>query len=354
MSAVLGNYLRRRVTGQIIALLLGLTGLMQLLELLEVTNDVLDRNLGIAGVLHYAMLRLPSQMLVALPLAGLLGSMAAFYAMARAREITALRSAGVGLSRLLVYLLPVPILFAALHFGLAQKLVPMAERSLKTWWDSTVPLEQRDADSRWVRTTGGILLFERSSADGKRLLDVRIYNRGDDGLLTLTIRADEAQWQGGSWRLRGARDVQTTPGNWSPGPAARIWRSNLSPDEVAQLDVTDPHLSTVVLTDVIGGKRVSTRPKSYYQTVLLQSYVAPFTVFIMMLLAMPAAIVSERGGGGGRMLLALFFGLGFLLVQGIFSSFGTSGRISPQLAAAAAPVAFALLGLLQLRTCERA
>ena len=102
------------------------------------------------------------------------------------------------------------------------------------------------------------------------------------------------------------------------------------------------------------GERVSTRPRSYYQTVLLQAAVAPFTVFIMMLLAMPAAIVSERGGGGWRMLLALFFGLGFLLVDGIFSSFGTSGRISPQLAAMAAPTAFALLGLVQLRACERA
>ena len=354
MSAVLGNYLRRRVIGQIIGLLLALTGLMQLLELLEVTNEVLDRHLGFIGVLHYAVLRIPSQLQFLLPLAGLLGSMAAFYAMARAREITALRSAGVGLWRLLVYLLPVPILFAAVHFALAQQLVPRAEGALKSWWDSTVPLEDRTPNPQWVRTSGGILLFERSSADGERLQDVRIYSRSTDGLLTLTTRAEEAHREGNSWRLSGARDLQTTPGDRSPGPAGRDWISNLKPDDVAQADSLDPHLSTVALADVIGGERVSTRPRSYYQTVLLQSYVAPFTVFIMMLLAMPAAIFSERGGGGGRMLLALFFGLGFLLVDGIFSSFGTSGRISPQLAATAAPAAFALLGLLQLRSCERA
>ncbi len=64
MSAVLGNYLRRRVTGQIVGMLFALTGLMQLLELLEVTNDVLDRHLGLVGVLHYAVLRIPSEMLV--------------------------------------------------------------------------------------------------------------------------------------------------------------------------------------------------------------------------------------------------------------------------------------------------
>lgn len=354
MRAVLGNYLRRRVTGQIFGMLLALTGLIQLLEMLDVTTEVLDRKLGVIGVLHYAALRIPSEMLIALPLAGLLGSMATFYAMARAREITALRSAGVGLWRLLMYLLPVPLLYALLHVALVQKVVPAAESARQSWWDSTVPLEDQQADPRWVRTSGGIMLFERNSADGRRLLDVRIYVRGEDGLMTLATRADEAQWMSDHWQLSGARDLHVSPGNWTPGPPVRDWASNISPDDVMQLDVADPHLSSSALADVIGGERVSTRPRSYYLTVLLQSFVAPFTVFIMMLLAMPAAIASERGGGGGRMLLALFLGLGFLLVNGIFSSFGTSGRISPLLAAVAAPAIFALFGLVQLRACERA
>jgi lipopolysaccharide export system permease protein len=353
MKLVLGNYLRKRVAGQILGLLLALTALMQLLELLEVTTEVLDRGLGAAGVLRYAMLRIPAELLVALPLAGLLGSMAAFYAMARTREITALRSAGVGLGRVLIYLLPVPLLFALLHLALAQKLVPVAEGALKSWWDSTVPLEERPSDPQWVRTSQGILMFERSSADGLRMLDVRIYERGSDDLLRLATRAEEAVWRGDHWQLSQVRDLTVGQG---PQPAVvpqRSWDSNLSPDDILQLDAAEPHLSSSALADVIGGERVSTRPRSYYETVLLQSMVAPFTVFIMMLLAMPAAIVNERGGGGGRMLLALFLGLGLLLVDGIFSAFGTSGRISPLLAALAAPLTFALLGFWQLKSCER-
>ncbi len=105
---------------------------------------------------------------------------------------------------------------------------------------------------------------------------------------------------------------------------------------------------------MISGERVSTRPISVIQTVLLQSFTAPFAVFIMMLLAMPAAIVSERGGGGVRVLLALALGLGFVLVDGICSAFGTSGDIPPLMAATAAPLLFAILGAWQLRSCERA
>jgi lipopolysaccharide export system permease protein len=353
MKRVLGSYLRRRVSGQILGLLLALTGLMQLVELLEVTPEVLDRKLGISGLLHYAALRIPSQLVFALPLAGLLGSMTAFYAMARSREITALRTAGVGLTRVLTYLLPVPILFALLQLGLSQLLVPVAESSLKSWWESTIDLESKLPNDQWVRTSNGILLFERSSADGRRLLDVRIYARDPQGLLLLRTHARSADWDGSKWLLSDAGDMQVRPGIAPVRTAQTAWNSNLRPSDVMQLDSADPHLSSMDLADVISGERVGTQPLSVYQTVLLQSFTAPFTVLIMMLLAMPAAIVSERGGGGGRVLLALALGLGFVLVNGILSAFGTSGRISPLVAATAAPLLFAMLGVWQLRGCER-
>ena len=54
MTRVLGPYLRKRVAVSIIGLLAALTGLMQLLELLDVTTDVLNRNLGVTGIVHYA------------------------------------------------------------------------------------------------------------------------------------------------------------------------------------------------------------------------------------------------------------------------------------------------------------
>jgi lipopolysaccharide export system permease protein len=350
---VLGAYLRKRFAAQVFGLLMALTALIQLFELLEISAEVLDRGLGIAGVLRYAMLRLPAQMEVSLPLAGLLGSMAAFHAMARTREITALRASGVGLGRMTGYLWPVPLLFALLHVALAQKVVPQSEAALKAWWDDAVPLEQREADPEWVHTSGGVALFDRHSADGTRLLDVRIFDRDEEGLLTRRTRAREARWQGDSWLLSEVEDFSPEGGTVSTG-AERVWRSNLRPEDVIRLDEAEPHLSTVELADVLGGERVGTRPRSFYATVLMQSFAAPFTVFIMMLLAVPAALVSERGGGGGRMFIALCLGLGFLLVDGIFSSLGTSGRIGPMAAAFTAPVAFAILGFVQLKVCERA
>jgi lipopolysaccharide export system permease protein len=353
MKRVLGPYLRKRVALSIIGMLAALTGLMQLLELLDVTTDVLNRNLGVAGILRYAVLRLPGEMSVALPLAALLGSMSAFYAMARSREITALRSAGVGLRRMLVFLIPVPIVLAVAQLALSQWLVPIAEQSLKSWWDSTIPLEERSAQPRWVHTSNGVLNFERNSADGRTMLNVGLYTRTPDGLLQLRTRARRADWAGNDWLLRGVTELAIS-GTAPPVDMERTrhWASNLRPDDILQLDVAEPHMSGAVLADVIGGDRVSTRPRSFYEAVLARSFTAPLVAFIMMLLALPSAIMSERGGGGGRLLVALGLGLGFLLVDGILASFGTSGRIAPWWSATIAPMTFAMIGFWQLFSCE--
>jgi lipopolysaccharide export system permease protein len=353
MKRVLGPFLRKRVALSIFGMLAALTGLMQLLELLDVTTDILNRNLGVVGILRYAALRLPGEMTVALPLAALLGAMSAFYAMARSREITALRSAGVGLRRILVYLIPVPIILALAQLALSQWLVPISEQSLKSWWDSTVPLEERPAEPRWVRTSNGVLNFERNSADGRTLLDVGLYTRSPEGLLQLRTRARRAEWAGSDWLLRGVTELAIS----GTAPAVdlertRHWSSNLKPEDILQLDVSDPHLSGMVLADVIVGERVSTRPRSYYEAVLARSFTAPLVAFIMLLLALPSAIVSERRGGGGRLLVALALGLGFLLVDGIMASFGTSGRIAPWWSASIAPLLFASIGFWQLFSCE--
>jgi lipopolysaccharide export system permease protein len=169
----------------------------------------------------------------------------------------------------------------------------------------------------------------------------------------LRTRARSAEWDGSQWMLTDAREIGVEPGVVPRREEQLVWQSNLRPSEVMKLDNPNAHFTSMELADVIKGERVGTQQRSVYRTVLLQSFTAPFTVFIMMLLAMPAAIVSERGGGGGRVLLALALGLGFLLANGILSAFGTSGRIPPVYAAVTAPLLFAAFGFWQLRSCER-
>lgn len=354
MTGQLPRYLRRRVGLQILALLAVLTAMMQLLELLDVTTEILQRGLGFSGLLHYALLRLPAELVLSLPLAVLLGGMTSLNAMARGLEITAMRASGVSMTRMLGHLLPVLLGLMTVQAILLQAVLPRVEIELKQWWSASTPPAEKVTERVWAHTRGGLVSIEAFSADGRQLQGIRVYAR-QAGLLTSELRAASARWDGEAWQLVDVTELRIdTAGLQRSHDAARRWQTNLHPDEVLRLGVTRPYLSSIMLADVIVGTRVGSQPLSYYQTALYRSFAAPLGVFIMLLLAMPTAASLSRGaGGGGEMLIALMLGLGFLLVDGILAALGSSGRFPPLATSVAAPLLFILIGWWRLQACER-
>ncbi len=357
MSGRLATYLRKRVGMQILALLAVLTAMMQLLELLDVTTDILERGQGVGGLMYYAALRTPAELALALPLAVLLGTMTALNTMSRGMEITAMRISGMSLLRLLRDLLPVLLVIAAIQVLLLQVVLPRVEIELKRWWNATAPAEPETAPEKvtpplWAHTRDGAVSIDTFSPDGRELQGVRLYAQ-QDGQLTSRVRATAARWDGRAWQLEDVTELRVdATGVRIVEEKVREWQSNLHPEEVLRLGLPRPYLSTMMLADVIAGSRVGSQPLSYYQTALYRSLAAPLGVFIMLLLALPTAITPARGTGGGAMLLALALGLGFLLFDGIVAALGSSGKFPPLATALTAPLLFTAIGLWRLRACE--
>ncbi len=353
MTGALARYLRRRTAVCTLTVMALLVVLMQVLELMDVTTDVLDRGLGLQGVAYYALLRAPSEIVLALPLAALLGAMWAFHDLARAREMIAVRTAGVSLRQILAYLLPVPLAVACAYVALSQAVVPETEAALQSYWTATAPPEEKP-DPIWIRTNGGPVSFMAASPDGRRLSNVRIYLRGQNALLAERISARSAEWERGVWQLEGVDQLQI-PADRSAHAAETTltWETNLRPDDVRRAEIARPHLSGMMLIDVIDGERAASQPLSYYQTALYRTFVSPLAPFIMLLLALPTLrSLPQRDDGGAALLLALALGLGFLLCDGLMAALGTSGRMPAAAAALSAPALFTAIGLVQLRRNE--
>ena len=160
------------------AVLCGLGGLFQVLDLLETSTDILSRGQGFAGILHYTFLRSPSVLLQALPLAALLGAIFSFSTLSRQNEICAMRAAGLPFRRVLLALLPTAIVIGLAHGALAELIVPKAQKSLTAWWASLPPSPDKDPDTEllWFRTGGAVVGVATVMPDGRRLDEVRIFS----------------------------------------------------------------------------------------------------------------------------------------------------------------------------------
>ncbi len=204
MKRVLGSYLRGRIAGQILGLLLALTGLMQLLEMLEVTATSAGTQVGRRkDCCTTPCCAFLAKCCSCCRLPACWARMSAFYAMARTREITALRTAGVGLTPSAG--VPAagadPVRAAAVRA--VAVLVPPAESSLR----SLVGVhhsagEQAGGSALGVEPATASCCSSAAVRTASKLLDVRIYDRDQQGLLTLRTRASERRmgWQS-QWQL---------------------------------------------------------------------------------------------------------------------------------------------------------
>ena len=103
---ILARFILKVVGFRILAALAVLFAVLQVLDLLDATTDVLDRGLGVSGVMRYAALRAPGLLIQAMPIAVLAGSLLAFNQLGRESAIIAMRASGISTFRLIGLSLP--------------------------------------------------------------------------------------------------------------------------------------------------------------------------------------------------------------------------------------------------------
>ncbi len=166
----LAGYVLKVVGLRILGAGLVLLAVLQILDLLEVTPDIVERDLGFAGVLHYAALRLPWLIDQAAPLAVLAGGIFAFMKLAGESEVVAMRASGVSTYRLLAMALPAAIAVMALEDLAVEVVVPRTDPALQTWWTATAPPEPaRAAKPRAFRVGSDVVTATAGDLTGRAL-----------------------------------------------------------------------------------------------------------------------------------------------------------------------------------------
>jgi len=331
-----------------------LMGILQVLDLLEVTTDILDRGLGVAGVFYYAALRAPRLVEQIAPISVLAGGLFAFSQLAREGAIIAMRAAGISAYRILAMAAPAAVAMMLLDFTCAQVIAPRTDPILDAWWRASTPAaERKDTGPRSFRVGDDLVVAAASAPDGRSLSGVKIYRRDPAGRLVERIEAPSATLGGTDWQLSQAVSTRFE------GEVARsvtsgsmTWTSALRPRDVQALFSENPTPSAATARRALlkGG---TDRPASYYETRLLSAFAGPFGALVMLLLSAPVALANFRSRQGAVLLTGgLAAGLVFLVVDGLLSALGESGAISPILAVWGGPVIFGSLALYALVTLE--
>lgn len=299
--------------------------------------------------LAYVALTLPGRAYEILPIAVLIGTLYALTLLARHSEITVLRASGLATSELLASLMKTGLVFVLLTIAIGELIAPPAER-----FAQQVRLQAKGAmvakefrSGLWVKDDRSFINVREVAPDAA-LRGVRIYQFDAAQVLQSITEAASGAFDSGSetWRLR---DVVRTVFA-ADGSGARVetseqqdWKSGLSPEVVSVLMVKPERMTVYTLfqyVSYLGGNQQKTER---YEIALWKKLVYPLATLVMMILALPFAYVQDRVSAVSvRVFAGIMLGIGFHMLNGLFSSLGVINSWTPFTSAITPSVIFLL------------
>ncbi|NJK34058.1 MAG: YjgP/YjgQ family permease [Oscillatoriales cyanobacterium SM2_2_1] len=341
-------------------------------SLFELVRLVTDSGLSVWVALQIFLLQIPGFMVYSFPMSVLLATMLSFSRLSADGELTALRSCGVSVVRLLIPVILLSFLVSMLTFAFNEAIVPAANWQARSLLRISLNQDAPQFKDRDIiyQQYGDIVQEDNSTAqglvrsfyarrfNGQRMEGVTVIDFSQ-GRVQQILVADSAIWlpQENVWQFRlGTTYLVSPDGNYRS--ILRFEQQNLqlprSPLDLAQETRGTEEMNISELSRYIAlvQQTGNTKEVTRLEVRLQQKYALPFICMVFALIGSPLGMRPQRSStavGFGVSVLIIF---GYYLLLFISGALGQVGAV-PAVAAAWIPNAIcAGIGLFLLSRVE--
>ena len=374
------RYLAKQIYAAFGFILFALVALFLFFDILSELGSIQGGYTLPLALLH-VLLKAPSRISEIIPIAGLIGSIYVFAMLASQSEFTILRIAGLDVKRALMTLTKISLPLIALTLIMSEWVGPYTEnkseqlrmRALGSSYSSQfktgvwVKDRLRDEDGNGPVRPGVRYVNVGKIDKDNEISNIRMYEF-DDAYRLLSIRsATSGQFdENGIWVLNDVTETrfketkQTDPLN--AVFSAQIFKhpmltleSEVTPQILSVLLVSPEKMSIVSLGRFISHLRDNKQDAHRHAIAFWKKTVYPFTIFVMLTLALPFAYLKVRAGSVGiKVFGGIMLGMSFQLFNSLFSNVGLLGSWPALLTALTPPLLYFLLALVGLRWVSKA
>jgi lipopolysaccharide export system permease protein len=322
---------------------LGLVSIYTLVVFVQDVNETRG-SYGALQVLEYSTLMIPNSLYTLMPIVALLGTLMGIGALARTGELTAMRSAGIAVSRIGGATLVAGLGLALFAFFLGDWLAPTSEGIATELRDNARGTDNSAGKSLWLRNAGSVVRINKPLSD-HHVRDLTIFRIGPDNRLQAAFTADDAVYQDDHWHLSGVKRTDFGDGSVSVTAQDQVDVSGgINPKDLKQFILMSDNLSVQGLLRLIGYMEGNHLDASKYRLLLWRRLVEPLTVVMMMLFAVPFVIGQQRDTTAGQRLLAgALVGIVFYLLNSVSVRMGDIYQWPAPLSAGLPTLVLALL-----------
>ena len=349
-SRTLTLYLARLFIVRILGVLVMLVVVLQSLQLLSESGDILAvPGNGQAELLRYVSLNVPQLIARFLPYAVLLATLLTFAPLNANSEVIAMRAGGLSAHQILAPMLLTAAVVSLFSFGFNETVVAPATGKLKQWTAlkyQKVPPDTGVRSNVYVPDGANVLAAATvtGSGPGIVLTGVTWYHRDGAGMVTEQLRSPRGTFAGPGWRLENPVhfDVATTTQVQLP---SQVIASRVTPAEMGLAKIDPDGQNLFQLSRSITAMKASGRRTTELEAKWWHKLSGPLSALLMPLLGSVAAFGLARSGTLLiRAVAGMAMGFTYFVVDNAALAMGNFGGYPPLVAAWAPFLLFVLVG----------
>jgi lipopolysaccharide export system permease protein len=374
------RYLARQIYAAFSFILFALVALFLFFDILSELGSVKGQYSLPLALLH-VLLKAPSRISEITPIAGLIGSIYVFAMLASQSEFTILRIAGLDMRRGLMTLAKISLPLIVVTLVMSEWLGPYTEKlsdqirmkALGSSYSSQfktgiwVKDRLRDEDGSGPIRPGVRYVNVGKIEQDNEIKNIRMYEF-DDAYRLLSIRSAVAGRfdQTGTWILVDVTETRFKESRQAdpldPVYSAQTFThpimsldSEVTPQILSVLLVSPEKMSIISLGRFISHLRDNKQDAQRHSIAFWKKVIYPFTIFVMLALALPFAYLKVRAGSVGiKVFGGIMLGMSFQLFNSLFSNVGLLGAWPALLTALTPPLLYFILAIAGLRWVSRA
>lgn len=355
MPTLLDGYVAREFLGYVVLLAAGLLILILAFTFFELLGPMLHTGAGLATMAQYLFYLSPQMLYMLAPVVILVGVLITFGLMCNANEITAMKTCGISIYRLLAPIAVVAVVLALLQFGVGQRWLPRFNRrqeALRAEIKGQPARTFQQPEHRWVMGQHhDIYYFQYFDPANSQFSNLSVFSYNPATFqLTRRIHARLAYWDSHlrAWIFESGW-VRDFDGSQATRFQAFSIASFTGLGETPAYFKTGARQSTQMsyaeLSRYVHDLRRGGYDVSRLTVELDQKIAYPVITLIMALLAFPFALSAGRRGTVAGIVAAIVVAIVYWVSSGFLAALGGLGQIPPAAAAWAPDALFFLAGV---------
>ncbi len=321
---ILYRYVTREILGCFFIVMLAVLSIYMAVDFIEKIDNFMEAGVPASRCLIYLLYKLPFIVVQIAPVGFLLSILIALGLMTKNHEVIALKSCGIGKSRLLKPTMVLGLLFCIGLYVLAEMLVPVFMANANQIWLQEVRKKNIYASKTndiWMRAARQIIHIKQYSPDEKRVSGITIHTFDDGFQLIERVDAEQGVFENGRWLLFDAirQRFSGDGGEHQLTVLATLPADiDLNPEDLARAAKRSDEMGLTELGRYIEKVEREGYGATRYRVDYHSKIAAPFVCIFLSVLG---AGIALRGKLREGMPVSIIYGLGIAFMYWIFNSF---------------------------------